>query len=135
MTIDDDILKQLLRINDEGLEGVSFDAVSEEPGRSIRDIDDRSIRDLVEHINPFLKGWREHCQENLPRDTEDEFGFLTADLADTGFALGVLFGAMVQGASEQEIDRLDRGFIHSNARRWWYREGTMCRWRPPCLLK
>jgi hypothetical protein len=39
----------------------------------------------------------------------DEFGFLKAGLADTGFAIGVLFGAMLYGASEQEIDKLERG--------------------------
>lgn len=106
-----------------------FDAVSERPGGSIRDFGDRSISDLVEHINPFLKGYRERCKENLSPDAydgflQDEFGFLIAGLADTAFALAVLFGAMVHGASEQEIDRLERGFIYANARRWWYREAT-----------
>lgn len=111
-----------------GLEGVPFDAVAHAPGESIRNIDFRgdietSIRDLVEHLNPFIKGWCDRCNENLSPDA-DYFGFLTAGLADTGFAIGVLFGAMVHGASEQEIDRLERGFIHANKLRWWYREGT-----------
>lgn len=35
----------------DGLEGVPFDAVSEEPGSSIRDIGDVSISDLVESLN------------------------------------------------------------------------------------
>src|SRR6266566_4931537 len=81
----------------DGLEGVPFDALAESPGNSIRDIDYRSIRDLVEHLNPFILGWRVHC-----KDLEDELGFLTAGLADTGFAIGVLFGAMTHGASEAE---------------------------------
>jgi hypothetical protein len=45
-------------------------------------------------------------------------------MTDTGFALGILFGAMVDGASEQEIDKLERGFIDSITRWWWHREGT-----------
>src|SRR6266478_695383 len=60
----------------DGLEGVPFDAVAHTPGESIRNIDFRgdvetSIGDLVEHLNPFIKDWREHC-----KDLEDEFGFL-----------------------------------------------------------
>lgn len=49
----------------DGLEGVPFDAVSEEPGSSIRDIGDGSISDLVERLNPFLKAYFERRASRL----------------------------------------------------------------------
>lgn len=36
-------------------------------------------------------------------------------LADTAFAIGVLAGAMFNGASEREIDRLERGLAYAIA--------------------
>lgn len=109
----------------DALSGVPFDIVAEEPGGSIRNSNHlESVSELAERLNPFLKGWRVHCAESLLADAQDKFGWLTAGLADTGFAIGVLAGFMFHGASEAEIDRLERGFIHANARRWWYREGS-----------
>jgi hypothetical protein len=113
----------------DGLEGVPFAAVAHTPGELIRNIELRgdietSIRDLVEYLHPFIKGWCEHCGENLSPELGDEFGFLTAGLVETGFALGIVYNAIVNGASDREIDRLERGFIHANKLRWWYREGS-----------
>ena len=60
----------------------------------------------------------------MPGEAADEFGWLIAGLTDTSFALGILFRAMVDGASKDEIDKLERGLIYANARRWWYKEGV-----------
>jgi hypothetical protein len=45
-------------------------------------------------------------------------------LADTAFAIGVLAGTMFTGASEREIDRLERGLVYSIAASPWLRKET-----------
>jgi hypothetical protein len=73
--------------------------------------------------NPFIKRDYESCHEELAKDPVYDRGAvlweMRRNLAEAAFAIGVFFGAMVHGASEQEIDRLERGLIHATASLHW----------------
>ena len=120
----------------DGLAGVPFDVVADEPGQSIRDglSVDAKINTwgrggigvytalLAERLNPLIKRDYESCHEELAKDPVYDRGAvlweMRRNLAETTFAVGVLFGAMVHGASDREIDRLERGLVHATVSRY-----------------
>jgi len=113
----------------DGLAGVPFDVVAPDPGNSIRDglsigRDDDTISTwgLAERLRPFITRDYESCHEELAKDPVYDRGAvlweMRRNLAEAAFAIGVLFGAMVHDASEQEIDRLERGLVHATVSRY-----------------
>jgi hypothetical protein len=71
-----------------------------------------------------VKCWRvERCYEELAKDPVYDRGAvlweMRRNLAEATFAIGVFFGAMVHGASDREIDGLERGLVHATVSLHW----------------
>jgi hypothetical protein len=72
---------------------------------------------LAEKVNPVLKLYGERYYQGGMN--EDDVIMLRFEMAETGFMLGILFGAMMSNAPQREIDRLEKGFVVAMASRWW----------------
>jgi hypothetical protein len=95
------------------LEGVIFDITIECPPSIAGDTPD--VINLVDDFDSYIKGRAEQMRES---EHDDQFN-LRMDTAETAFQIGVMWGAMATGASDREIDRLERGLIHATVSRGW----------------
>ena len=73
--------------------------------------------DLTEMLNPCVKGRLDWLYERISE--KDELFNLISETAETAYQIGVLAGPMFSGASDREIDRLERGLIHAIVSRSW----------------
>ena len=76
--------------------------------------------ELTEALDPAIKGHYDRLHKATAHDlNQDDLGALKWKTAETSFQIGVLHGAMSTGASDREIDRLERGLIHATVSRGW----------------
>jgi hypothetical protein len=91
------------------LEGMPFDVVTSDIPVSV-DYGDRPYpSELTEAFDPAIKGHYDRLEKATAHDLQDDLGALRWETAETSFQIGVLAGAMFSGASDREIDRLERG--------------------------
>jgi len=112
-------IREDLGIFRDRLAAVCFDVVADDMPTSLDHGSDVCPSTLVELLNPCITGFQEICEAKIPREIQDELNSLKWHTADTAFAIGVLFGCMISGASEKEIDRLERGLVHATVSRRW----------------
>jgi hypothetical protein len=104
----------------DSLSGTYFDIMTDDEPQSISCNDFPWPFELSERLNPSLIGYCNRVNDRLPdEDARDDFNNLRVDMAQAAFAIGVLAGAVFHGASEREIDRLERGLIHATCSRHW----------------
>jgi hypothetical protein len=58
-------------------------------------------------------------EKSIPDGGGDDLCELLWKAIDTAFHIGVLGGAIFAGASDREIDRIERGLIHATVSRHW----------------
>jgi hypothetical protein len=93
------------------LEAMTFDIIAVDTPPSIERGQDAYPGQLAEAFNPSLKGHYKRLSEALPSDDRllhDDLSNLSLETAETSFHIGVLAGAVFTGASDREIDRLER---------------------------
>ena len=96
------------------LEGLTFDIVNSQIPPSAETPSNRpDAIDLVDDFDSYIKGTADEMRES----EHDEIFNLRMDTADTAFQIGILAGAIFSGASDREIDRLERGLIHATVSR------------------
>jgi hypothetical protein len=96
------------------LEGLTFDIVNSQIPPSAETPSNRpDAIDLVDDFDSYIKGTADEMREK----EHDELFNLRMDTADTAFQIGILAGAIFSGASDREIDRLERGLIHATVSR------------------
>ena|SRR5687767_12649310 len=98
------------------LEGVTFDIVTSQIPQSTETSSEKpDVINLVDDFDSYIKGRAEQMRES---EHDEQFN-LRMDTAETAFQIGVMWGAMATGASDREIDRLERGLIHATAAKPW----------------
>lgn len=95
------------------LAAVTFDIVGIGIPRSLDYSSNVDPSELAERLCPTITGYRKRLEDALPEEICDDLGKMGWLLADLSFATGVLAGAMFTGASEQEVNRLERGILHA----------------------
>jgi hypothetical protein len=101
------------------LEGMPFDVVTNDMPCSVQTRSDvPSVLELADGFDPCIKGRFDVLSESIP-DLSGELFNMKMDIAETAFQLGVLAGPIFSGASDREIDRLERGLIHATVSRRW----------------
>ncbi len=101
-------------------DGAVFDAVGDSMPCSMDTADKRETWDLVEDLNPCLVGFYNRCTNILGNCGEaDDVGSLRWQGMHYAFQLGMFAGFIFSGASEKEIDRLERALVHATAARHW----------------
>ena len=101
------------------LEGMPFDVVTEDIPLSVDYGDGSYPAELTEALDPAIQGHYDRLKKATTGALEDDLGALRWKTAETSFQIGVLAGAMFSGASDREIDRLERGLIHATVSRGW----------------
>jgi hypothetical protein len=102
------------------LEGMPFDVVTGDIPRSVDYVDAPEPYEIAEAFDPCIEGHYERLEKATAHDLlQNDLGDLKWKTAETAFQIGVLAGAMFSGASDREIDRLERGLIHATVSRGW----------------
>ncbi|MDP2601887.1 MAG: hypothetical protein Q8S00_04760 [Deltaproteobacteria bacterium] len=114
-------IRRLLEIFGERLDAVRFDIITHDMPPSLDHGNQVCSNDLVDMLNPVIRLYQERCEKRLPdcEDAESDLNHLKWYTADAGFMIGVLAGAIFAGASQREIDRMERGLVHATASRRW----------------
>ena len=97
-----------------------FDVVGIEMPRSLDRA--RNRRDpylMVEDLNPLMDLYYRRCEAVLDDALESEFGNLKWVGQETAFQIGIFAGFIFSGASEAEIDRLEKALVLATAARHW----------------
>jgi hypothetical protein len=75
--------------------------------------------ELAEALDPAIIGHYDRLHKATADNLQDDLGALRWKTAETSFQIGVLAGPIFSGASDREIDRLERGLIHAIVSRRW----------------
>jgi hypothetical protein len=98
------------------LEGLTFDIVTSQIPLSAENPSERpDVINLVHDFDSYIKGRAAQMREK----EHDELFNQRMETAETAFQIGVLAGAIFSGASDREIERLERGLIHATVSRGW----------------
>ena len=101
------------------LEGMTFEALSGDMPPVIDNIEPHPYAcELVGKFNPSIRG-RYNLLEGIAGIDPDELLQFKTEACESAFQIGVLAGAIFSGASDREIDRLERGLIHATMARPW----------------
>ena len=101
-------------------DGAMFDAVADAIPRSMDVGDKKEIYQLVEALNPCLEGFHIRVEKALGHCLEtDDLGNMHWQGHEYAFQLGMFAGFIFAGASDKELDRLERALVHATAARHW----------------
>jgi hypothetical protein len=102
------------------LDAAQFDILTDDMPRSMDYSARRWAVNVMEAFNPRIKGLFERCDAEAKRagadqhiDFNAQLFSLKLELAETGFAIGLLAGALFAGARPETIDRFERGLLRS----------------------
>ena len=100
------------------LEGMTFDVVTDDIPHSLDNYKRVCVTDLVDGFDPCIPGHFKRVEAVLG-EMQDDLSNLKWQSAETAFHIGILAGAIFSGASDREIDRLERGLVHATVSRGW----------------
>jgi hypothetical protein len=104
------------------LEGMTFDVVTDDAldPHSMSNCEKSSVKALVDAFDPCIPGHFKRVKDALRgSEVDDDVEYLRWRTAETAFHIAILAGPIFAGASDREIDRLERGLIHATVSRGW----------------
>jgi hypothetical protein len=107
------------------LDGMTFDVITDDIPHSLNNYEKRCVTELVDAFDPCIEGHFKRVEDLVGEScVHDDLSNLKWQTAETAYQIGMLAGAMFSGASDREIDRLERGLIHATVSRKWRCKGS-----------
>jgi hypothetical protein len=106
------------------LDGMLFDVVTRESPYCLEGSEGRDPLELVEELNPFVKGYQEMlidlaAKPACHRMLDDKFYLWSESAVDSSFQLGILAGAILAGCPKEVVDRFENGLAVAFCSRHW----------------